>query len=198
MKVKFRPSSHSTDYTLVGVCKNEEDAKNLKEKVTKFIKKRLNETEDLDWDLPEVTSVENRIIFSVYSNEQSALDDVRHLIEENGAKTFIWHSYQELNITLNLPEKAGINTLPLLMSPAEVSLTRLLEKTAIKRKTEKGKITFVYHGTFLFDTERKTFEHEKQEIKSNESWTVKVLYDSQKRWIDSIKQLHAINSPTHP
>jgi len=198
MKVKFRPSSHSTNYTLVGVCENEEDAKNLKKKVAKFIKKRLNETKDLDWDLPEVALVENRVIFSVYSNEQSAFDDVRCFIEENGAKTFVWHSYQELNITLKLPEKAGINTLPLLMSPAEVSLTRLLEKVAIKRKTEKGKRVFVYRGVFLLDTERETFEHEEQEVKLNESWTIKVLYDSQKRWIDSIKQLHALNSPTRP
>jgi hypothetical protein len=193
MQVKFRPSSHSTDYALVGVCEDEKAAQNLKKNVAKYIKKRLNQSEDLDWELPEVDSVENRVIFAVHSNDSSAFSDVRCFIEEKGAKTSTRYTYQELNITLKLPEKAGINTLPLLMPPTEVSLARFLKKVAIKSKTKKGTIVFVYRGEAIFDTEQKNFEHEEQVIKSTPNWAVKVLYDSQQRWIKELKQLHLMN-----
>jgi hypothetical protein len=76
MRSKFRPSSHSTDYTIIGTCKNAEAAEKLVNAVKDVIA-NAKCNDDVDWELPETLIMQNRVLFTAHTDGEASLDVVK-------------------------------------------------------------------------------------------------------------------------
>ena len=108
MKIKLKPSSHSYDYTIVGIFPNEQVARQKAEKA----------------DLPQ----KGRKLFMVLSQATIAEADsaVREMDKLEPDKIEVYTIYQELEIKVEVPIGTDLETLPLFLPASDVALLRTL------------------------------------------------------------------------
>jgi len=134
MIIPFRPSSHSTDLTIVAVFSNEEAANK------KFKKFKCEDT--------RVTKYQNKIIVNMLHGSLSKAEKIqRRLSKLNPTQIIVYDDYQEATIEFPIPPNTPREHLPLLLSPAELAIYRKVKlkgkllkhknKTIIKYKGEK-------------------------------------------------------------
>jgi len=131
--MKFRPSSHSEDGTVVATFENDDDAKQAINKVRRY----------------GGTKWRNKVMVSGCSLDHNALWNTERIFRECRAKEIKKpERHQELIITVSLPAKATLKTIPLLLDPAVAQTITALTRTCGKpHETIKGNtriLTFSY------------------------------------------------------
>ena len=105
--LKFRPSSHSDDYTMIATYKDEQTA----EKVGKVLRKLVEDMKkrddyDIDWNPDETTiNVDGKQVwFEVYT--AGYLDDVESVLRKVAAPENVecYKDYQELTVRATVPK----------------------------------------------------------------------------------------------
>jgi len=181
---KLRPSSHSTDYTVVGVCDDEATTKLLSETLFPIIK-RKEKSAASDWERPELVTRGNRVIFSVNTNSEGTLTKITDALEQD-AKIEQYMGYQEIVLRIPIPKGLTPKTLPLLFSPAEVTIIRYVMRHSKRLSTPnngEGIAEFFYRGRQIFDVFSQEIRYADQNgFKLPPSWNIQILYDSSERW----------------
>ena len=195
--IKFRPSSHSTDCTIVATCESSEAARKLCAKFKKIIKQSLRD-ERSDWEFPEAVVRANRALFTVHTNTEDNVKPVHDLAKQEAEQTELHEGYQELEITLKVPAGSNLKTLPLLLSSKEAELMLQLTKLCGTPKIRNGKrstvMTFNHKGEWIYDQLRRRFLFEGEKIfHLNKRWKVNIIYDSEERWIRELLKLQRKN-----
>jgi hypothetical protein len=185
--VSLRPSSHSTDYTVIGNCKNVKVAKKLAAAVKGVIAK-AGLDDDIDWELPETLIMQNRVLFTAHTGSNASLDGINETMAKFAESVETHEYYQELEIELLLPGKTTLKTLPLIVSSTEALLVRKLEEFCgepeITRKQKNVAFTFKYRGSAIYDIKRNRFYSDRinnaQELP--DYWRITVPYSAFRRW----------------
>jgi len=189
--VSFRPSSHSSDYSLIGECATVEDAKKLKAKVAKLSKAIAKKDIEIDWELPETRRIGNRVIFTAHTDDECSVDELKALMKTEGSNVEGYNYYQELKITITTPKGATYDTLPLLLSPQEATLLKALRqhsKTSELHQTAKNTlIRFEYRGPGIYHYVKRIFVGIVDKYSPPANWKVQVRYSADKRWWEEQK-----------
>ena len=129
---KFRPSSHSEDYTLIATYRDEETAEKVKNALFRMLEdmRRNPEGYDTDWgpDDARVSHRGNQVTFEVYT--AGFLDDVEALLEKVAKPDSIecYQNYQEITICVEVPKGLSIDAAMLVMDKDEVEVVKWLRK----------------------------------------------------------------------
>jgi len=130
--VKFRPSSHSEDYTIFARFKDAATAQHVAEILKKLLEDMEKHPEDyeIDWlpDEAKVTQYGDTVEFTVYT--AGYLQEVEATLRKYDSPTElkVYRDYQELTIRLHLPEGATLETLPLLLDSEDLAIVRWLNQ----------------------------------------------------------------------
>jgi len=160
IRLKFRPSSHSDDITLIAYYKTDKKADKAEQVMQRLIKdmKQLDHDYELDWDPDEANVSVNgdQVVFEVYT--AGYLEDVYVTLVKTGAtKIEAFQDYQEVTIQLVVPLKASMETLPLLLKNDDVALMKWLTETCgqpkIIKEENQTKIEWFYRGDYIYNEE---------------------------------------------
>jgi len=120
---KFRPSSHSDDYTIIATYKDMKKAEKVKKALERLLKD-MEENEDdydVDWSPDEayVSLDGNRVWFEVYT--AGYLDDVESVIRKVAKPENIecYANYQEITVRVRIPEDLTIESAMLVLDKEE-------------------------------------------------------------------------------
>jgi len=147
MHLKFRPSSHSEDWVIIATFNDKKRASETAEKIREKATTMLQSGKTLK--------------LRGSSAEWGSGSYVMRTLRKLGAqKIKNPDSYQELEITITLPEKASINIAQLVATQKDLELINFLNancKRKRQKKTEKGLVLlFRYTGPRIYDL----FEHD--------------------------------------
>ncbi len=127
---KFRPSSHSEDYTIIATYQTDEDATKAQKAVEKLLKDMAKQPEnyDTDWspDEAQVSTCGNQVTFEVYS--AGSLDDVEAALQEAADPETLncYSSYQEVTISVKIPKGLTPQTAMLVLDKDEAEAIKWL------------------------------------------------------------------------
>lgn len=139
---KFRPSSHSEDYTLIATYPNAEDAGKAQAALDKLLKdmEEHPETYETDWspDEAQVSTAGNQVTLAVYS--AGYVDDVESVLSKAVAaeKVECYTNYQELTITVKLPRGLKPETAMLVLEKEESEAIKWLTRAVGSPKMTEG------------------------------------------------------------
>jgi len=139
---KFRPSSHSDDFTLIATYQTVEDAGKAQAALDKLLKdmEEHPESYDTDWSPEEaqVSAAGNQVTFAVYS--AGFLDDVESVVEKTAKPETVncYTNYQELTITVKLPKGLTPQTAMLVLDKEEAEAIKWLTETIGTPKIAEG------------------------------------------------------------
>ena len=141
--IKFRPSSHSEDGTIVATFEKREVAKKALEKLDQVLQ------------CASCSVFKKKVKVKCGDCEYGTLDRATHILVRFGAKSVEEvGSYQELTITVTLPPKVTIETSPLVLDKNTASIIKELVAICPRPKqkmTEKETVyTFKYSGPSIF------------------------------------------------
>jgi len=156
--LKFRPSSHSEDFTLIATYKDEETAKKVKDALFKMLEdmKKNPEGYDTDWDPDEagVSHYENQVTFEVYTG--GYLDDVEALLEKVAKPQSVecYQNYQEVTIYVEVPKGLSLDAATLVLDRDEAEAIKWLRKRCGKPEViDNGKsqiLKWFYTGDEIY------------------------------------------------
>jgi len=135
IEIKFRPSSHSEDGTIVATFSNEERAKEVAKRLKRYGARRLD----------------CRVGVSCSDAEYGTLDRVNNIFNECDAEDMEQYDlYQEFIIEVTLPIGVPFSAVPLIVDreTAEIiaKLTRWLGKPEEKLTRRSKKLIYRYEG----------------------------------------------------
>jgi len=165
MLLKFRPSSHSTDLTVIGTFKSAKEAKNFEQKLRTFVKQVDDDVirQDFDWNGSNASVFRNgkKVYFNADTNGN--LDEIEDLMGSDPSikNVSTCEDYQELTVTLHTDEKLQLknvsDALALVLSPEDVTLIRELNKECGKPKmwldpqTKRQEFVWHYEGETVYE-----------------------------------------------
>lgn len=129
---KFRPSSHSEDYTVIAKYQTDEDAAKAQKAVAELLKKMETEPEkyDADWspDDAQISTAGSQVSFEVYS--AGYLDDVEAALQEVATPESLnsYSNYQEVTISVKIPKGLTPQTAMLVLDPDEAKAIKWLKE----------------------------------------------------------------------
>jgi len=183
LKFKFRPSSHSTDLTIVATYKSEGEAAAGEKALLTFVEKlgKAGDNNSYDW-LPDDVCVSHggkQLFFSAETNGQ--LDEIEDELRFRGKPRMIqrFECMQDLTITAKFQspqvlENASVEILSLLFGAAQAKLIKVLleECGAPKKQVDKKRLTLTW--TYLGDYAYNEDENSLFGISLNglENWTI--------------------------
>ena len=137
MRIRFRPSSHSDDCTIIARYGTEKAAKQGLDKLRRFLKKLRvhkrhagwNTPLDTDWHPSEagVTLKKKKLKFQVYTDD--FVKQVLKVFERSKPKKItVLHEHLEIRITLMIPTKTTLNFLPLMLTLSEAKIVQELNR----------------------------------------------------------------------
>lgn len=157
--LKFRPSSHSEDYTIIAAYGSRRDAEKVEEALLNMLEdmKQNMDSYDTDWSPDEayVSSEGERVIFEVYSagyleDVESVLKKVAKPVEVEG-----YTNYQRLEISVSVPEGVTPESALLILGKKEAEALRWLLKHCGKPDiADSGKrrvFRWHYEGDGIYD-----------------------------------------------
>jgi hypothetical protein len=151
LQIKFRPSSHSVDLTIVATFNNETEAK-------KVAIKRAT--------LP-CRTVDNHLVVTISEATDYEAGKLRKQLREDGAsktRTYNNQDYQEAAVSIRVPLGITENTLPLMLNHEEINALKALEtccgnpQVAIDGNEQVW--TFKYMGEERFGDKNMSWVHE--------------------------------------
>jgi hypothetical protein len=190
-KIKFRPSSHSNDYSVIINHKTTREARKTRVKLAPLVK-RKSKNEGGDWDYPELALIGSKLIFTVYTSSGLGVAPVVEAVEAyandlKGEET-VEGGYQEFDLTIPFPSKTTQATLKLIFPEKTFRLLQFLQKkcAVMAQQDKQGNetLTFHYAGAPIFTSETREVQipHPKEVVNLQPGWKVNVIYDSQQRW----------------
>ena len=187
--VCLRPSSHSTDYSVVAEFPTVEKAECVRQKVAELTERRVKQDQEIDWEFPETRRIEKRVIFTTHTDNECTLDDVEKLFQGEGlnVKDYgIYPYYQELEISVVLPKKATMKTWPLVLPAEEASLLKNLlahcKTYKITHTPENTILKISYQGTGIYLRGQNAFVGIANRITPSALWTINIVYSADERW----------------
>lgn len=185
---KFRPSSHSDDYTVIASFNSLQDASLAFSALEIMLEDMRNNPEDYsaDWSPDEASVCVNedkrRLRFDV--NSGGYLSEVVNLMMKVGAsKIEVYKYYQKLTISLEVPAGIPLETITLILDEEEVEAMRwLLEncgRPAVEEDGEVWRYVWTYAGDGIYDEEENTLilESIELDLDGRENWFVEEIYD---------------------
>jgi hypothetical protein len=182
MKIKFRPSSHSDDVTLVATYAKPETANKAAQLLEKFLAevKANPNAHHLDWgpDDAEAFTHGNRLLFNVYT--AGYLDEVDAII--NGLKPekvgeFI--DFQEVEIEVTLPKGLTKKVTPLVLTAEEAEVIRWLKKEVGTPQTEtvgeQEKLKWTYSGSGIYYGSTLVIDGREFILDQHQNWRVSFI-----------------------
>jgi hypothetical protein len=175
IRLKFRPSSHSDDFTLLAHYKTSKEADKAGQAIHRLLEdmKQPENSYETDWEPDEATvSVDgNKVTFEV--DTAGYLEDVYATLAKTGATNIeSFQSYQEFTIQLVVPLKTSIEALPLILKEDDVSLLKWLTETCgqpkIMEEDNQTQIQWVYRGDGIYN-ESENVLYGKVELNLNEN-----------------------------
>jgi len=125
---KFRPSSHSDDFTLIATYKDAEKAEKVKRALERLLKDMEENIDDyeVDWspDNAHVSLDGNRVWFEVYT--AGYLDDVESVIRKVAKPENIecYTNYQEITVRVRIPKGLTAESAMLVLDKEEAEAIR--------------------------------------------------------------------------
>jgi hypothetical protein len=150
MQIRFRPSSHSEDVSLVATYNNVKTAKKVAGRLKRFVADCKNNPKkyDLDWsaDEAQISATKNKVNFYVYT--AGYLEEVEAIIAAENPVDYL--DYQGIDVTVTLPKALTTATMALVLTPEEVEMLKWLKLILGRPKVKSnGKILMLnwhYHG----------------------------------------------------
>ena len=130
---KFRPSSHSEDYTLIATYKDEKEAEKAGKALERLLEdmKEKEENYETDWNPDDayVSVSGNKLWFEVYT--AGYLDDVELVIRDAAKPENIelFTNYQELVIRVRVPKGLTVESAMLILSREEAEAVKWFTET---------------------------------------------------------------------
>jgi len=152
---KFRPSSHSEDYTLIATYANEEDAMSVAKKLFEMLEdmERNIDSYDTDWspDDAHVSIDGRRVIFNVYT--AGYLSDVRALLEKVAEPQSLecYENYQSLTISMVVPKDLSVEAAMVVCQNEEAEAIRWLVKNCGQPKIVDEKNMRIFRWDYCGD-----------------------------------------------
>jgi hypothetical protein len=129
---KFRPSSHSEDFTLIATYRDEKTAEKVKDALFRMLEDMRKNPEgyDTDWDPDDagVSHYGGQVTFEVYT--AGYLDDVEALLEKVAKPQSVecYQNYQEITIYVEVPKDLSLDAAMLVMDVEEAEAIKWLRK----------------------------------------------------------------------
>lgn len=139
---KFRPSSHSEDYTIIATYKTAEDAGKAQAALDKLFKDMEEHAEnyDTDWSPEEAqfSTAGNQVTFEVYS--AGSVEDVESTLNEaaNVEKVECYTNYQEITVTVKVPKGLTPQTAMLVLDKEESEAIKWFTRVVGTPKITEG------------------------------------------------------------
>lgn len=137
---KFRPSSHSDDFTLIATYRNDKAAKRVKDALLKMLKDMEKNPDDYDTDwMPDdagVASDGEKVYFEVYT--AGYLECVEALLNKVAKPLNIeyYRDYQELEISVKVPKGLTPEIAQLVLGREEAEAIKWLTETCGRPEVE--------------------------------------------------------------
>jgi len=154
---KFRPSSHSSDYTIVARFRNYREADEAYQRLERLIEGMDEEDADaygIDWDPEDAfyTLRGKTVYFTVYSNGRlGPVEDVLSEAEDYNVYT----NYQELTVIVKVPKGLSFESAMLVLPREEAEMLKALkkrcEKVEVEEEGNRRFFIFKYRGDGIYD-----------------------------------------------
>jgi hypothetical protein len=136
---KYRPSSHSEDYTLIAIYKDEKAAEKVKRTLFKLIEDMRKNTNDYeaDWapDDAHISTEGSKVWFEVYT--AGYMDDVESVLRKVAEPKEIecYRDYQELTVTVKVPKGLTPEAAMLVLDKEEAEAVKWFKENCGSPKT---------------------------------------------------------------
>ncbi len=154
---KFRPSSHSSDYTIVARFRTEREADEAYQRLERLIEGMDEEDADaygIDWDSEDAfyRLRGKTVYFTVYSNGRlGPVEDVLSEAEDYNVFT----NYQELTVIVEVPKGLNFESAMLILPREEAEMLKVLrercEKVEVEEEGDRQFFIFKYKGDGIYD-----------------------------------------------
>ena len=154
---KFRPSSHSSDYTIVARFRTEREAEEAYRELERLIEEMDEEDVEIhgvDWCPGDAfyRLRDKTVYFSVWSNGR--LGPVEDILSE--AEDYnIYTNYQELTISVEVPKGLKFESAMLVLPREEAEMLKVLkeycENVEVKEEVDRRFFIFKYRGDGIYD-----------------------------------------------
>ncbi len=155
---RFRPSSHSDNYTVIATYRSDRVAEKVKEALLKMLEdmRRNPESYDTDWD-PDEAAVwrdGNHVMFEVYT--AGYLEDVDALLRKVAKPQSIecYVNYQELTICVSVPKGLSVEAAMLVLDRDEAEAVKWLTENCGKPEIEENEkeriLKWFYKGDEIY------------------------------------------------
>jgi len=154
---KLRPSSHSSDYTIVAKFRTEEEAEETYRKLKQLIEEMNEEDKEIsgiDWSSEDAfySLRDKTVYFSVYSSGR--LGPVEDILSE--AEDYnVYTNYQELTISVEVPRGLGFESAMIVLPREEAEMLKVLrercEEVEVEEEGDRQFFIFKYRGDGIYD-----------------------------------------------
>ena len=153
---KFRPSSHSEDYTISATYKTKRESLNAHKKLECLLEDiRKNPSRyNVDWNPDDASFRLNgkTVLFGVYSNgDIRDIEDILSDAEEYEVHT----NYQEVTVKVKVPKGSSFEAALLILDGEEAEALKELKEvsqgTKVEEDAENRFFIFEYRGDGIFD-----------------------------------------------
>jgi len=148
-KVRLRPSSHSTDYTVVATLSSTSAAERIKKKLRRLLAKK---SFDLDWSYIFFEQKENKVLLNVYTNHRAPKEFINLLLKEKSVEEAIMYlDKYYVTVTVDVPEGVSLETAVLLFPKEQAEALRQLAKVCqVQVQDTPPQLVFTYVGEDVF------------------------------------------------
>jgi GNAT superfamily N-acetyltransferase len=178
----FRPSSHSTDYSIIGTFKTQKQAAEACAALEKLVEEALKEgyERELDWSPEDAhVSIEGtEVTFSVYTDGDA--DPAEEIMRKHHAERVEgFEDLQRLTITVALPPKITPNLIALILDPDDARAVKYLNDNCEEAtETTHGRVRRIvwhYRGDGIYDEDADALYlggKTKINLEKKKQWTV--------------------------
>jgi hypothetical protein len=160
--IKFRPSSHSDNYTVIATYKDSKTAEKAHEKLRKFVE-NLPEDAPVDWGPDEACcSLDgNTVRFDV--DTAGDTNDVECILQSEAPTALqVTADYQEVDVSLQVKKSVTIESLPLILSKTEAAafahMVRLCGRPAEEMHGDTKILRWTYRGESIYCEDDNTLD----------------------------------------
>jgi len=180
---KFRPSSHSDDYTVIATYKDRRAAEKVRDALERLLDYARNNEEalDIDWspDEARVAADGNEVTFRVYTS--GYLDDVESVMRTAGSPEDVecYANYQELVVKVRLPQGLTTEAAMLVLDREEADAIKWLNDNCgppkVTKRGNEDEFEWHYKGNGIYsENDDDLYVGFEFSLESRRNWEVSV------------------------